>query len=159
MIHTLPAPVAIEPSLFAMPVRMVAAIAPLFRSTRAMVLSPQFGTHRLPNPTANPEQGPFPTGMTAADVFVFGSKRATLSFGRFETHTDSSTAIQSGAPGYGNTASGLRRSIGILTPGVFTPGFGVGDVCTTRHPSAKHVTNRSIWAQHNNPTCGSSCSS
>src|SRR5689334_16222630 len=114
MIHTLPAPVAIEPSLFAMPVWIVAAIAWLFRSTRAMVLSPQFGPHRLPTPAASPEQGPFPTAMTAATVFVFGSRRAMLSLGRLETQTDSSTAIQSGEPGYGNTASGLRRSIGIL---------------------------------------------
>src|SRR5262249_11438472 len=52
------------------------------------------------------------------------SNRATLSFGRFDTHTDSSTAIQSGEPGYGKTASGLSRSIGILTPDVFTPGRG-----------------------------------
>src|SRR3954463_8502883 len=144
MIHTLPAPVTIDPSLFAIGEGNVAFTAPLFRSTRAIVLSPQFGTHRLPNPVARPEHGPLPIGITAATVLVFGSKRATLSFGRFETHTDSSTAIQSGDPGYGNTASGFSRSIGIFTPGVLTPGFGARAGCRTTHPSSNPIRLRSM---------------
>src|SRR5437764_12028402 len=99
MIQTLSAPATIEPSLFPIVDGKVAVTAPLFKSTRAIVLSPQFGTHRLPNAVARPEHGPLPTGITAATVFVFGSIRATVSFGRLETHTDSSTAIQSGDPG------------------------------------------------------------
>ena len=70
-----------------------------------------------------------PTGIVAATVLVFGFSRATLSFGLFEIQTSSSTAIQSGEPGTGKTASGCRRSIGILTPGVLTPGLGGGGDC------------------------------
>ena len=62
--------------------------------------------------------------MTAATTFVLGSRRAMLSFGRFDTQTDSSIASQSGYPGYGKTESGFSRSMGILTPGVLTPGLG-----------------------------------
>ena len=48
-------------------------------------------------------------------------------FGLFETQTCSSMASQSGTPGRLNTASGLSLVIGILTPGVLTPGrFGRG---------------------------------
>src|SRR3982751_328939 len=144
MIQTLPAPTTIDPSLLAIADGNVAVTAPLFRSTRAIDLSPQFGTQRLPNPAARPEHGPLPTATVAATGLVFGSKRATLSFGRFDTQTDSSTAIQSGEPGYGNTASGLSRSIGILTPGVFTPGFGMRVVCRTAHPNSSPMTIRSI---------------
>src|SRR5438874_8203531 len=99
MIQMLPAPAAIEPSLLAMVDRIAGVTAPVFRSTRAIVLSPQLGTHRLPNPAARPEHGPLPTGMIAATVLALGSNRATLSFGRFDTQTDSSMAIQSGDPG------------------------------------------------------------
>src|SRR5258706_10087633 len=99
MIQMLPAPAAIEPSLLATPVWMTADTAPVFTSTRAIVLSPQLGTHRLPNPTASPEQGPLPTAIVAATVLDLGSSRSTLSLGRFDTQTDSSTAIQSGDPG------------------------------------------------------------
>src|SRR4051794_16387754 len=120
----LPAPATIDPSGLPIVVLIVAFTSPLFRSTRVIVLSPQCGTQSVPNAAARPEQGRAPVAIVAATVFVFGSKRATVPFGAFETHTDSSTAIQSGEPAYGNTASGLRRSIGILTPGVFTPGRG-----------------------------------
>ena len=53
-----------------------------------------------------------------------GRSFATVPFGAFDTQAASSMANQSGAPAYGNTASGFNRSIGILTPAVFTPGFG-----------------------------------
>src|SRR5437899_114991 len=61
----------------------------------------------------------------AITLLVFGSSRATVFFGKLETQTDSSMAIQSGAPGTSNTASGLSAVIGIFTPGAFTPGRGV----------------------------------
>src|SRR5581483_2344466 len=108
-IQTLPAPVAIEPSVFPIVVLIVDATAPLFRSTRAIVESPQLGTQRLPKPAARPEHGRLPVAIVAATVFVFGSSFATLSFGLFEIQTASSTAIQSGAPGTAKTASGFRR--------------------------------------------------
>src|SRR5437763_16152075 len=98
MIQMLPAPAAIEPSLLAMVDRIAGVTAPVARSTRAIVLSPQLGTHRLPNATASPEHGSAPTASVAATVLAFGSSRATEFFGRFETHTDSSTAIQSADP-------------------------------------------------------------
>jgi hypothetical protein len=82
------------------------------------------GTQRLPKPAARPEQGLFPTGIVAATVLLLTLSRATVSFGLFEIQTSSSMAIQSGEPGYGKTASGCSRSIGIFTPGVLTPGFG-----------------------------------
>src|SRR5262249_59466335 len=99
-----------------MVVGIVAAMAPVFRSILDMVLSPQFGTHRLPNPAASPEQGclPAPSAIVAPTVFVFGSRRDTLSFGSFETQADSSTASQSGWPPVSQTASGLRPSIAIF---------------------------------------------
>src|SRR5260221_13680741 len=117
MIQMLPAPATIDPSLLAIVAWIAGATAEVWRSTRAIVLSPQLGTHRLPNATASPEHGSAPTASVAATVLAFGSSRATEFFGRFETHTDSSTAIQSGEPAEGKTASGFRRSIGILTPG------------------------------------------
>ena len=84
-----------------------------------------------------------------ATVFVFGSRRATVSFGLFEIHTASSTTIQSGAPGTTNTASGFNRSIGILMPGVFTPGLG-GVVCTmSAEPTQSAVTVFIISTVHN----------
>ena len=57
------------------------------------------------------------------------------------TRSGTEAAIQSGAPGTGNTASGFKRSIGILTPAVFTPGLGGGgaswaDISTVRKPAA-----------------------
>src|SRR5260370_24559678 len=58
IIHTLAAPTARPPSLCPMAVGIVAVTCPVFRSTRASVESPQLGTHKLPNPTASPEQGP-----------------------------------------------------------------------------------------------------
>src|SRR5262245_42677202 len=120
----LPAPETTDPSEFPIVVLIVAVIAFVFVSTRTIVLSRQFGTHTLPNATASPEQGRLPVGIVAATVFVFGSSRAIVSLGAFDTQTASSTAIQSGLPAYGKTASGLSRSIGIFTPGAFTPGFG-----------------------------------
>src|SRR5262245_10145042 len=124
--QTLPAPAAMPPSESPMVIGTVAVTALVFKSTRASVLSPQFGTQRLPNAAARPEHGclPAPRATVAATVFVFGSNRDTLSFGSFDTHADSSIASQSGCPPTVNTASGFRRSIGILTPGVFTPGLG-----------------------------------
>src|SRR5262249_24652852 len=120
----LPAPAAIEPSELPIVVLIVALISPVFRSSRVMVLSPQSGTQSVANAAVSPEHGRLPVAIVAATVFALGSKRATVPFGAFETQTDSSTAIQSGAPAYWNTASGLRRSIGIRTPGVLTPGRG-----------------------------------
>ena len=71
------------------------------------------------------------------DRIRLGFSLATLSFGLFEIQTSSSTAIQSGEPGTGKTASGCRRSIGIFTPGVLTPGLGAGGVCRSAEPSRK----------------------
>src|SRR5258706_1339078 len=131
------------PSELAMPMGIVAVTLPVFRSTRLIDWSPQLGTHKLPNPTANPEQGFLPTVMVSTTLLVFGSMCRTLSLGLFETHTDSAsplaTAIQSGEPGYGNTASGLSRSMGTRTPGVLTPGLGAGlpDVCDCARIASK----------------------
>src|SRR5262245_43303731 len=120
----LPAPETTEPSELPIAVPSVAFVSPVFRSSRVIVLSPQFGTQSVPNAAASPEHGRLPVAMMAATVLVLGSNLATVPLGAFETQTDSSTAIQSGEPAYGKTASGLSRSIGILTPGVLTPGFG-----------------------------------
>ena len=95
----------------------------VFRSTRVSVWSAQLGTQRLPNAAASPEQGRLPTGIVAATVFVVGFSRATLSFGLFETQTSSSTAIQSGEPGTGNTASGCQPLDRDLDAGRLDPGF------------------------------------
>src|SRR5215471_21207830 len=94
-------------------------------SIRDTVLSPQFGTHTLPNPAARPEQGFFPTGITAATLLVFGSSRWTVFLGPLETHWASSVVTcQSGEPSTGNTASGLIDDISRRTPGGETPGRG-----------------------------------
>src|SRR6478672_8098007 len=100
IIQTLPAPVAIEPSVSPMAVGMVAVVALVLRSILARVLSPQFGTHRLPNPTARPEQGclPLPSSSVATILFVAGSNLDTLSLGLLDTQAASSTASQSGLP-------------------------------------------------------------
>src|SRR5215475_5404492 len=82
------------------------------------------GTHKLPKPVARPEQGLFPTGSVPITLLDFGSILTTLFFGPLETQTDSSMAIQSGAPGASKTASGFSAVIGIRTPGAFTPGLG-----------------------------------
>src|SRR5437773_2087684 len=153
----LPAPATTDPSELPIVVLIVAVIALVLVSTRTIVLSRQFGTHTLPNATARPEQGRLPVVIVAATVFVFGSNRAMVSFGAFDTHTASSTAIQSGFPSYGNTASGLSRSIGIFTPGVLTPGLGGRAVCrakacTAQDPSSKAMTIRGISTVHNNPS-------
>src|SRR5215471_798648 len=73
---------------------------------------------------ARPEQGLLPTGTIASTLLVFGSSLATVFFGKLETQTDSSMAIQSGAPVTSNTASGFKAVIGTFTPTVFTPGLG-----------------------------------
>ena len=95
----------------------------VFKSTRDSVLSPQFGTHRLSNPMASPEHGALPTVTVSTTLFVLGSMRATLFFGLLEIQTASPTTIQSGVPGTSNTVSGFSAAIGILTPGVLTPGL------------------------------------
>src|SRR5215471_9435680 len=92
---------------------------------RDSVLSPQFGTHTLPNPAARPEQGRLPTAMAATTVLVLGSSRWTVPFGPLVTHTASSViTCQSGVPSTGNTAIGWIADISRRTPGVETPGFG-----------------------------------
>src|SRR5258708_8973958 len=142
IIHTLPAPVARPPSVLPVPNGTVAVTLPVFRSTRESVWSPQFGTHRLSKPIASPEHGLLPTVTVSAVLLVFGSRRATLFFGLFETHTDSPTAIQSGAPGTSKTASGLSEAIGICTPGVFTPvltGFASSAYRATRKPIDRKI--------------------
>src|SRR3989442_14957097 len=91
--------------------------------------------------------------MVAATVLVRGSRRATVSFGALEIHTSSSTAIQSGIPGTGKTASGVRRSMGILTPGDLTPGLGgAAGVCWRPEPSNSDtaMTLLIISTVHNN---------
>src|SRR3954451_13006619 len=149
IIQMLPPPATIEPSELPIVMGMVAATAPVFRSSREIVLSPQFGTHRLPNAAARPEQGRLPTGTVAATVFEVGLNRATLSLGLLEIHTSSSTAIQSGEPGTGNTASGFNRSIGILTPGVLTPGLGAGGAWAAADPSRSAMTIVTMLSVHN----------
>src|SRR5262245_3966396 len=120
----LPAPSVNPPSAPPILTGMVAVTFPPFRPTQAQARSPQRGTQRLPNPVVRPEQGLLPTSTMASTLLVLGSRRATVFFGKLETQTDSSMAIQSGAPGTSNTASGFRAVIGTLTPGVFTPGRG-----------------------------------
>src|SRR6266487_3973094 len=135
--HTLSAPMTMDPSEFATPVRSVAVIAPVLRSRREMVWSPQFGTHRLPNPAARPEHGFFPAVTVVFTVFDAGSSCETLSRGSFDTQAVwaiGSIASQSGLPGTGYTASGFSRSMGILTPGALTPGFG--GCCTITNANA-----------------------
>src|SRR5262245_59491164 len=100
-IHTLSAPVTIEPSDWPMPVRIVALTAVVSRSTREAVLSPQFGTQRLPKSAARPEHGALPTAIVVT-AFDAGSSLETVSFGSFETHAwllTWSMASQSGEPG------------------------------------------------------------
>ena len=96
-----------------MPVGTTAVTLPVLTSTRASARSPQSGTHTLPKPVARPEHGCLPTAIVARTVLVFGSSSDTVSFGAFETQRWSPTAIQSGAPGTGNMASGFSREIGI----------------------------------------------
>src|SRR5262245_4469181 len=125
MSQTLPAPVAIVASQLLYPVANVAVTSLVFRSIRDRVVSSQIGTQRLPKPATSPALGFFPTGMIAAMVLVFASRRTILLFRLSVTHTEpsaSTVSSQSGHPPVSNTASGFRRSIGILTPGVSTPG-------------------------------------
>src|SRR6185295_18124526 len=86
-IRTLSAPATIEPSESPIPMRIVLVTADVFRSTRAIVLSPQLGTHRLPKSAARPEQGSLPV-VTVATAFDAGSSRDTVSFGSFDTHVN-----------------------------------------------------------------------
>ena len=156
--QTLPAPVAIPPSESPIVIGTVAVIALVLRSRRDIVWSPQFGTHQLPKPPASPEQGclPAPSAIVVA-VAVFGSSRDTLSFGSFDTHAASSIASQSGCPPTWYTASGFRRSIGIFTPGVFTPGRGgrAGGCASSAVPSSAEsamlVTVLYMGWVHNSP--------
>src|SRR6266700_1684983 len=151
-IQMLPAPAAMEPSVLPMAQGMVAVTLPVLRSTRESVWSPQLGTQRLPNPAARPEHGRFPTSIVPAAALVFGFSRTTLSRGLFEIQMSSSTAIQSGAPGTAKIASGCRRSIGILTPGVLTPGLGRGgacEACEAARPNRSVMTIFIILPVHN----------
>src|SRR2546423_1374354 len=97
--QTLDAPTATPPSLLPIVVAIDAVTAFVLRSTRASVLSRQFGTQRLPNPTASPEQGRLPVVIVATTTLVFGSSRLTVSFGALDTQACSSIASQSGVPG------------------------------------------------------------
>src|SRR4051794_26111609 len=142
MIQTLSAPVTIDPSDSPIPIFIVAAIAAVFRSTREIVLSPQLGTHRLPKSATRPEHGSLPT-VIVVTALDFGSSRDTVFFGSLETHAvalTGSMASQSGLPGTSYMASGLRRSIGILTPGALTPGFG-GRAAVCRNAARASSTN------------------
>src|SRR5262249_38242836 len=67
-----PAPIAMPPSLLPIVDGNVAETLPVFRSIRETVLSPQFGTQRLPNPAASPEHGRAPTVMVSRITFFFG---------------------------------------------------------------------------------------
>src|SRR4029079_8464676 len=101
--QTLPAPAAIPPSLSPIVVGSVAVTVPVFRSTRDIVDSPQLGTHRVPKPAASPEHGALPTLIRPTTALARGSMRVTEFAGSFETHTSSSMASQSGAPGTAKT--------------------------------------------------------
>src|ERR1700681_4411535 len=111
--QTLSSLAAMAPSVLAGPSGIVATTLFVATSMRDRVLSPQLGTQTLPNPTASPEQGSLPTGMTAATLFVFGSSRAIVFFGLSPIHTESGRiATQSGDPSTGKTASGWIVAIG-----------------------------------------------
>src|SRR5438874_315508 len=97
----------------ALPTGIVSTTRLVCGSTRVTVLLSVLVTQTASSPTA----------MVATTVLALGSRRATVFFGALEIHTSSSTAIQSGLPGTGKTASGVSRSIGILTPGDLTPGL------------------------------------
>src|ERR1700674_850245 len=113
---------AMAPAVSAGPSGIVATTLLVATSMRDRVLSPQFGTQTLPNPTASPEQGSLPTGMTAATLFVFGSNRAIMFFGLSPIHTESgSIATQSGDPSTTKTASGWMLAMGRCTPGSLMP--------------------------------------
>src|SRR5450432_1134271 len=123
--HTASGLAAIPPSLWDGEIGSVAVTWLVLRSMRESVLSPQFGTQMLPNPSASPEHGCLPTAMAATTVLVFGSSRCTMPLGPLATHTASPVmTCQSGAPGTGKTASGLMADISRFTPGEETPGFG-----------------------------------
>src|SRR5687767_10397767 len=87
IIQTLPAPVARPPSLLPIVSGSVAVTFPVLRSILETLGSPQFGTHRLPKPAANPEHGFLPTAIVSTILLAFGSIRVTVCFGEFETHT------------------------------------------------------------------------
>ncbi len=95
-------------------------------SIRASVLSPQLGTHTLPNAAVSPEHGFLPTVIVAAILFVFTSSRWMALIGPFATHSESSvSACQSGVPlPASKIATGVTLVISRLTPGVLTPGGG-----------------------------------
>jgi len=122
MIQKLPAPTAMPPSLLPIVSGNVAVTLPDLRSIRETLLSPQVGTQTDPKPAARPEHGLAPTAMLSTILLVAGSIRVTLFLGEFEIQRCSSTAIQSGAPGMSNTASGVMLVIGSRTPGRATPG-------------------------------------
>jgi hypothetical protein len=100
MIHTLPSPAAMPPSLSAIGTATCATTRLLAGSMRSMRPVPQHGAHTLPNPTARPEQGNCPTFTVALRRFVFGSMRAMLSLPALDIHTASvPMPTQSGEPG------------------------------------------------------------
>ena len=103
IIQTLPAPIAMPPSLLPIVSGSVAVTLPVFRSMREMLGSPQLGTQTEPNPAARPEHGFLPTVIVSTIVLASGSMRVTVCFGEFETQTCSSMASQSGTPGMSNT--------------------------------------------------------
>ncbi len=77
---------------------MVACAAPVSASMRTTLLSPQLGIHRLPEPTANPEQG-LCTVIVVPGRLVLGSSRTTLSVFSLVTQTACAVAAsQSGSP-------------------------------------------------------------
>src|ERR1043166_507928 len=123
--HTPSGLTAMPPSLSAGGIGRVAVTWFVFISMRESVLSPQLGTHTLPNPAASPEHGLAPTVITAATGLVFGSSPLTVFFGLLVPHTASAViTCQSGVPGTGKTAIGWIADISRRTPGVATPGLG-----------------------------------
>src|SRR5262245_48213466 len=112
-IHTAPAPTPMLPSLSAMPAGMVATTRLLIDSTRVMVLSSQFGTQTLPNPTPSPAHGLRPTVTWVTIRLVAALMRVMLFLALFEIQTaPESIPTQSGEPAMRNRASILNEETG-----------------------------------------------
>lgn len=120
-IHTLPAPAVIPPSESAGPAGILATTFCVFKSTLTRLWSAQLGTHRLPKPTARPEQG-FGIVTDSPTWLVTAFRRVTELVDELVTQTESAvSAIQSGWPPTCSVASGCRPVIRRWIAGSLTP--------------------------------------